>query len=266
MSRSSRVSWFLIYASTTASIFFILLLIPLISIFLFFKPRIAGEVFLSEEFASEVWEAILVTLEASALSTLVLALLAIPTAYILARKDFRGKSMIESVLDIPLVVPHTVAGIMVLTAFGKRGLLGPLTARLGVAVNDSFWGIFMAMLFVSSPIMVEVVKAGFLDVDPMLEAVSRSLGASLGKTFLKITLPLSWRSILAGVVLSWARALSEVGAILVVAYFPKSVNVLILEFLNSFGLSYAVALAVPFLLGVLALFIVLRLLAGRSYL
>ncbi len=265
MSRLSRSEPFLIVTFGVLSFFILILLIPIASIFLFFKPSIAEKVFMGQELAGEVRDALITTLEASLISTLILTVLGIPSAYYLARKEFRGKSAIEGFLDVPLAVPHTVAGIMVLTGFGRRGLLGPLTATIGLRICDSFWGIVAAMLFVSSPLMIDTVKAGFYSINPMLEAVSRSLGASAMDTFFKITLPLAWKSIVAGVILSWARALSEVGSILVVAYFPKTINILILEFLNEFGLPYAVALAVPYLLLTLALFIVLRFFVGQRF-
>jgi len=265
MSRLSKSEPFLIVTFGILSFFILILLIPMISIFLFFKPSIAKMVFMGQELAGEVKDALIITLEASLVSTLILTVLGIPSAYYLARKEFKGKSAIEGFLDVPLAVPHTVAGIMVLTGFSIRGLLGPLTASIGLRISDSFWGIVAVMLFVSSPLMIDTVKAGFYSINPMLEAVSRSLGASAISTFFKITLPLAWRSIISGIILSWARALSEVGAILVVAYFPKTFNILILEFLNEFGLPYAVALAVPYLLLTLALFIIMRFFIGQRF-
>ncbi len=265
MSRPLKGEPFLVMTLGVLSLFVIVLLLPMISIFLFLKPSVVEKVFISSELASEVRSALATTLEASITSTLILALLGIPSAYYLTRREFKGKATLEGLLDIPLAVPHTIAGIMILTGFGRRGLLGPLTTSLGIRISDSFWGIVAAMLFVSSPLMLDTAKAGFHSVDPMLEAVSRSLGAGALRTFTRITLPLSWRNIVAGTILAWARALSEVGSILVVAYFPKTMNILILEFLNEFGLPYAIALAVPYLLLTLVLFILLRLFIGQKF-
>ncbi len=263
MSSLRRAEPFLILISSLGSFIILFLFIPIASLFAMLNPQILAEVFTSPMYVDEVRGAFITTFLASGLATAVLLLCGIPLAYILARYSFPGKTVIESVLDIPLMIPHAVAGIMVLTAFGKRGLLGILTTNLGLAVDDSFWGIVAVMAFVSAPIMIDTVKAGFSSVDPMLEAVARSLGASRARVFVTVTLPLAYRSILAGTILSWARALSEVGAIIVVAYYPKTINVLILEYLNVYGLGYAIALAIPLTLLALALFIALRAVTRR---
>jgi molybdate/tungstate transport system permease protein len=266
MLRSLRSESLLATALGVLSLFVVILLIPMVSIFVFFKPYVVDEILSSPGLATEVKSALITTFEASLVSTGILTLLGVPSAYFLARKDFKGKSVVEGLLDVPLAVPHTVAGIMVLTGFGRRGLLGPFTSSIGLRVSDSFWGVVAAMMFVSSPLIVDTAKAGFYSVNPSLEAVSRSLGAGPWTTFFKITLPLSWRSIVAGIILSWARALSEVGSLLVVAYFPKTINIVILEFLDEFGLPYAIAVAVPFLLMTLTLFVLLRILVGHRFL
>ena len=206
----------------------------------------------------EVINAIKVSLEASIISVLILAIMGIPLAYILARHDFPGKQLVEAFVDLPLVMPHAVAGIMILSAFGSRGLLGSYLQDLGLVIEDNFKGIVIVMAFVSIPLLVDTVKVGFQLIGSSLESVARTLGASEWKAFTTITLPLSFKHILAGALLGWARGLSEVGALLVVAYYPKTVNILILEYLSVYGLKYAATLSAIYALIVLSIFIALR--------
>ena len=254
-----RFEKFGVFISALASVLILFLLTPIVAIFLLAKPNVLQEsLFTNAMLASEAWLAMLTTFKASLTSTLILTALGVPLAYLLARKDFKGKYVLEGLIDVPLMIPHAVAGIMILTAYGRGGLLGSLTSRLGLAVEDSFWGIVATMAFVSAPILVDTVKVGVESIDPTLELVARSLGAGPAKVFATITLPLITRSVCVGAILSWARALSEVGAILIVAYYPKTVNVLVIEWFNSFGLNYAVALSIPLVLLSLCLFVLVR--------
>ncbi len=239
------------------SFIIILILIPLISLFLFFKYSILLKIFHTPILISELRSAFITTFEAAILSTVLLVIVGVPVAYVLARKEFRMKPVVEAIIDMPFVVPHPVVGIMLLTAFGSRGLI-PL------GIEDTFWGVVAVMLFVSTPLLVDTVKIGFLSIDVSLEQVARCLGASFSRTFFKVLLPLCSRSILAGAILALARALSEVGALLVLAYFPKTVNVLILEWLDALGLPYAIAVSCIYLIVVFVMFIVLRLIT-KSY-
>ncbi len=250
---------FLIGLSIGASIIVIFLIIPLIALFALADLGVIGKVlFLNREYASLVWSAMATTLLASGTSTGVLLILSIPLAYILARTDFKGKSLIEAFIDLPLMIPHAVAGIMVLLAYGGRGLLANLTKALGIAICNTFWGIVAVMAFVSAPIMIDTIRVGFESVSPTLEMIARSLGATPPRVFRTITLPLSIKAICTAAVLSWARALSEVGALLIVAYYPKTINVLIIEWFMTYGLKYAVAISIPLVLISLALFTILK--------
>ncbi len=218
------------------------------------NPSISAEMIKNHE----VINAIKVSLEASIISVLVLTIMGVPLAYILARHDFPGKQLVEAFVDLPLVMPHAVAGIMILSAFGSRGLIGSYLQDLGLVIEDDFKGIVIVMAFVSIPLLVDTVKVGFQLIGSSLESVARTLGASEWKAFTTITLPLSFKHILAGALLGWARGLSEVGALLVVAYYPKTVNILILEYLSIYGLKYAATLSAIYALIVLSIFIALR--------
>ncbi|WP_457754507.1 tungstate ABC transporter permease WtpB [Thermococcus sp.] len=175
----------------------------------------------------------------------------VPLGYVLARKDFRGKSFVQAVVDVPIVIPHSVVGIMLLVTFSNR-------------ILDSYLGIIMAMLFVSAPFTINAACDGFLAVDEKLEHVARTLGASKLRAFFTISLPLALPSIFSGAIMTWARAISEVGAILIVAYYPKTAQVLVMEYFNNYGLRASRPISVILVLLSLTIFIVLRWLVGRS--
>ncbi len=253
-----RLELFLIALSSLTSLAFLFVVIPVASLFISCNVHVLLQLFTSPEYAYEVRSAFVTTFVASGIATLILLLVGVPAGYVLARYSFPGKPLVESILDVPLLMPHVVSGIMILSAFGRRGILSPLVSLLGVRVEDSLLGVVLAMMYVSAPIMIDTVKAAVASIDPMLEHVARTLGASRTRTFFSVTLPLISRSIVAASILTWARALSEVGAILIVAYYPKTVNILVLEYFQAFGLKYAIALAVPLALISIAIFSAIR--------
>ncbi len=207
-------------------------------------------------------KSLVLALEAATISTLILLVLGVPLAYILARFEFKGKKFVEAVIDLPLVVPHAVVGIMILIAFGPRTSLGSILDALGIVMENSFWAIVAVFCFVGAPLLVDCAKDGFASIDPYVEGVARCMGAGPGKTFLTISLPLALRSILTGALLAWARAMSEVGALLIIAYYPKTINVLVIEWFNTYGLRYSVALTLILLPISIAVFVILRWLLG----
>ena len=204
-----------------------------------------------------VWDSILLTYYAALISTLIAIIFGTPLAYILSRYDFRGKSIIEGIVDVPVVIPHTVAGIALLAVFGSNGLIGSFSP---IKFVDALPGIVVAMLFVSIPIYLNTAKEGFASVNLRLEQVARTLGASPAKVFFTISLPLVIRHIAAGAIMAWARAISEFGAVVVIAYYPMVAPTLIYERFLSTGLSAARPIAVILILLSLAVFVILRIL------
>jgi len=246
-----------------SSIIIFFLLSPLILIFLLVDYNLISTSILGVgRLADEARRAFILTFETASLSTLILLFTGIPLAYILAKFNFKGKTVLESIIDMPFLLPHTVAGIFVLVTYGSRGPIGSILSNIGLIIEDTFWGIVFAMAFVSAPILINSIRDGFKSIDPTLEYVARSLGASHARVFITISLPLAWRNIITGALLSWARAISEVGAILIVAYYPKTINVLVIEWFNTYGLAYALALTVPLLFVSIGLFILIRIVAG----
>ncbi len=169
--------------------------------------------------------------------------LGVPLAYIFARYEFPGKSAVEGLIDLPVVVPHSAAGIALLFVFGSNFLVGKGFRAIGVEFVDSLAGIVIAMLFVSVPILISSAKQSFRAVDIRLEKVARTLGASPWQTFSRIAFPLARRSILAGSLMMWARAMSEFGAVVILAYHPTVAPILIYERFETYGLTQAVSVA-----------------------
>ncbi|HIH36811.1 MAG TPA: ABC transporter permease [Methanocellales archaeon] len=205
-----------------------------------------------------VLKAIGISISMALVSTLVAFFFGVPLAYFLARKEFTGKSIIEGLVDVPLMIPHVVAGIALYGVFMRHGLIGAPLRELGIVITDAYPGIVIAMLFMSLPYLVDTAIEGFKEVDPRLENVARSLGASQWKTFREITFPLAFSSILSGAILSWGRAISEFSAVLILAYHPISAPILIYEKFTSFGLRASRPISVLLILICLVIFILLR--------
>ena len=207
----------------------------------------------------EVRDAILLSVEAAFLTTVIAALLGVPLAYVLARANFAGKGIVAAVIDLPLAVPHTVAGIALLMVFGRYGIVGePAAALFGLKFWGTMAGIVAAMLFVSAPFTVNAARIGFEAVDPRLERVARTLGMGPWRTLIEVTLPLSRRSIMTGITLTYARSISEFAAVVLLVYYPMTAPVEIYELFLRYGLGEAAAAAVLLLFLCLILFVVLR--------
>lgn len=162
-------------------------------------------------------DALQLSLLTASLSALVSILIGTPAAYLLARSDFRGKSMLDTLVDLPMVLPPAVAGIALLMAFGRSGLVGPAFQAAGIELPFTTAAVVMAETFVAAPFFVRAAKAGFGSVDRGLEQMSATLGNSDLRTFFRITLPLSAPSLVGGALMTWARALGEFGATIMFA-------------------------------------------------
>ena len=188
-----------------------------------------------------------------------------PLAYLLARRSFRGRALVEAVLDLPLLIPHPVAGIALLLVLGRQSAVGGTLLEMGIRVVGSPVGIVCAMLFVSAPLYMSGAREAFARVDPRYEAVARTLGDPAWRAFRRITLPLARRGLIAAAVVMWARAVSEFGAIVILAYNPKVASVLSYDRFTSFGLPEALPVAaVLALLALVPLTILRALRPGRA--
>ncbi|NPA25717.1 MAG: ABC transporter permease [Deltaproteobacteria bacterium] len=186
-----------------------------------------------------------------------------PLAWLLARSEFRGKRVVEAIVDLPIVIPHPVVGIALLGLVGKNFWFGRLLHEFGLRLVGNPLGIIMVMTFVGLPFYLQSAKEGFASVPPRLEHVARSLGASMFTTFFTVTFPLARRAILSGIIMCCARAISEFGAVVIIAYHPMIAPVLMFERFQSYGLKYSQPVAVWLIVVCLLLFVSLRL-VGRG--
>jgi molybdate/tungstate transport system permease protein len=233
------------------------ILAPLVGMFINTSPvslfETAGE--------TEVQKSIWLTIWTSMAGTILFAIAAIPFSYILARKSFPLKRVVTGIIDLPVVIPHSAAGIAILGFVSRDSVLGKLGSEVGLNFVGHPAGITIAMAFVSIPYLINAARDGFAGVPQRLEKAALTLGASPARVFFTISLPLAWRNIISGLILMFARGMSEFGAVIVVAYHPMITPILIYERFGSFGLKYARPVSVLFILISLTVFIILRWLA-----
>ncbi len=206
------------------------------------------------ELRASLW----LTLVSATLATALGAAGGVPLAYLLSRKRFRGRGLVAALLDLPLVVPHPVAGIALLLVLGRDTPMGHAMLKAGLEITGSATGIVCAMMFVSAPLLVSAAREAFDRVDPRLEAVARTLGDTPWRAARRVTLPLAARGLVAAGVVMWARAISEFGAIVVLTYNPKVASVLSYERFTAFGLKSALPVAAVLVLLALVPITVLR--------
>ena len=191
-------------------------------------------------------------------ATLVAIIFGTPLAYIMARKRFFGKKIVEGLIDLPIMIPHPVIGIAILSLFGRNALWGRLLSRINIEIMGTLTRIVVVLVFVGAPFYINTVKAGFEAVPTRLEKASQSLGAGMTATFFRVTFPMVWRNMVLGAVMCTARAISEFGAVIIVAYHPMTAPVLIYERFTAFGLKYSQCVAFWLIIISLVLFILMR--------
>ncbi|MEP6731996.1 MAG: ABC transporter permease [bacterium] len=197
-------------------------------------------------------------------ATLVTILLGTPLAYLLARDRLPGGSFIDALVELPLLIPHPVAGIALLLAFGRASPAGAALARIGLGIVGSPVGIGLAMLFVAAPLYVSAARESIGRVDRRYEDVARTLGDSHWRAVRRVTLPLAGRGLFAAAVVMWARAVSEFGAIVILTYNPKVASVLSYDRFTAFGLDAALPVAAVLVLLALVPLLVLRSLRANT--
>ncbi len=165
-----------------------------------------------------IWNALKLSLLVVSVATILIGLIGTAFGYLLARRRFRGKDVLDAVLTLPMVLPPTVTGYYLILAMGRRGFLGkPLYALTGWTVTFTWGAAVIAAVVIALPLMVKSARAAIESVDVEYETASRIMGKSEWETFFRITLPLAARGLLAGIVLSFARAFGEFGATLMLA-------------------------------------------------
>ena len=167
---------------------------------------------------AEAWVALALSLKVALWATLLAGALGVACGYALARWRFRGRGLLDALLTLPLVLPPTVLGYYLLVLLGRQGPLGGwLENNLGVRLVFTWQGAVVAAALVAFPLVFKGARAAFETVEPQLEAAARVLGVANAAVFFRVTLPLAWRGVLAGLLLAFARALGEFGATLMIA-------------------------------------------------
>lgn len=190
------------------------LALPLVAVFLKVLPQEGVWATLQRPLVTEALRLSVIT----SLSSLLLAVVfGTPIAYLLARRHLPGAAFLDTLIDLPMVLPPTVAGVALLMAFGRRGLLGSWLDAVGIQIGFTTIAVVLAQSFVSTPFYIRAARAGFQSVDQELERVAYTLGRSAFSTFLRVTVPLALPALLGGAVMAWARALGEFGATIMFA-------------------------------------------------
>jgi molybdate transport system permease protein len=212
-------------------------------------------------------QALGLSLGTTALTMLVVVVLGTPLAYLLARRRFRGAAAIEALVDLPIVLPPAVAGIALLVAFGRNGVVGQWLDAAGVTIGFTTAAVVMAQIFVAAPFYVIAARGGFARVDRDVETAAADLGAPPGQVFRTVTIPLVAPSLIAGAVLAWARALGEFGATIMFAgSFPGVTQTMPLAIYGRFGagdMPAALLLSVVLLCASLAVLLGVRIAGER---
>ncbi len=186
-----------------------------------------------------VWHSIFTSIYCALWATVVGCFIGIPLGYVLSRTQFKGKSVVESIINIPVAIPHVAVGIALISLFNERTFVGHIFKTINISFVDTVYGIVLAMMFVSISFIISSSVVGFDSVEEEIEMVAKSLGASSTYTFFRITFPLALPSIIRGAVLAFARSISEVGALLIIAYFPKTAPIVMYERFEEYGLNAA---------------------------
>ena len=255
---TSRRQWFTTLLTFLASLALVFIILPLAVTVFSTSPT---ELWLALT-DREVLRSFGITFLSGVIATGFGALIGVPLAWVLARRQFPGKDIVDGIVTLPIIIPHTAAGIALLMVFGGRGLLGAPLQQIGIFFVDRIAGIVVAMLFIGLPFLITSSREAFAAVDIEMEKAAMIDGASAWQIFLHVTLPQSWRGVTAGAMMMWARGISEFGAVAILAYNPKIVPVLVFERFQGFGLHAARPIAVILILAVLLAYTGLRLIAN----
>ncbi len=237
--------------------FVLLALVVLPILYLMFQstPQTLMDTAQQREFQS----ALINTFWTATVTTLIVLVFGVPLAYAMARMEFKAKGVVDSLIDLPILIPQSVAGIALMVIFGPKTPAGQfLESHFGISVSGSYLGIIACQIFVASPFLIRAAMNAFQQMDAKLENVSRTLGAPAVSTFFRVSIPIAGPSIFTGAILTWARAVSETGSIMVIAYRPLTIGTLTFDTFTQYGLEEARPVAVVLVLVCLWAFIALR--------
>jgi molybdate transport system permease protein len=215
-----------------------------------------------------VLQALRLSFITSSIALVIIVLAGTPLAYFLARARFPGRGLVDALIELPIVLPPVVVGLAMLMAFGRSSLIGEGLDSIGISLPFTMAAVIMAQLFIAAPFYIRSAKIGFEAVDPALEEIAQTLGASPLRTFFRVSMPLSFRALMGGLVLAWARAISEFGATIMfagnLAGKTQTMPLAILSALES-DLGAALVLSVVLLGLALAFLLIIRALISRGW-
>jgi len=185
-------------------------------------------------------------------------------AYLIAKNNFPLKKVVLGVINIPVIIPHSAAGIALLGVISRDTMVGKMAENIGLSFVNHPAGIIIAMAFVSIPYLLNSAITGFSLVPDKLEKVAMTLGASKTKVFFSVSLPLAVKNVVSGLIMMWGRGLSEFGAVVIIAYHPMITPVMIFERFNSYGLSYTRPVTVLFIIICLLIFILMNVISKKQ--
>lgn len=221
------------------------LLLPLIALLL----RAAPDQIIAHLGQAMVTQAIALSLGTTFIATAITIVFGTPVAYLLGRHHFRLQRSIDTLIDLPTVLPPAVAGLALLMAFGRQGIIGSALNNFGIQIAFTQTAVIMAQIFVAAPFYIKAAKAGFASLSIDLEQAAALDGASRWQIFRYVTLPLTWNSLLSGTVMTWARALGEFGATMIFAgNFPGRTQTMPLAIYLGFEMDLDVALTLSVIL------------------
>jgi len=213
-----------------------------------------------------VLQALALSLGTGSTAALLVVLLGTPLSYLLARRTGRLQIFVETLVELPMVLPPAVAGVALLLVFGRRGLLGSFLEGAGVQIVFTPVAVVLAQMFVAAPFYIMAAVAGFAEIDPDLEQAASLEGASDWEVFRHVTVALAWPALLAGAVMAWARSLGEFGATIIFAgNFPGRTQTMSLAIYLGFERDLDIAVTLAFLLVAVsfAVLVVVKGLLGR---
>ncbi len=234
------------------------LALPLLALFIEASPTR----FFANLTNPQVVEALGVSMYTTLMATMTVVIAGTPLAYLLANRSLRLKRWVDTLIDLPTVLPPAVAGVALLLTFGRRGLLGSALDIFGLQIAFTPLAVILAQVFISAPFYIKAATLGFSSIDHEIEQAAALDGAGTFQIFRYILVPLSWQALLSGSVMSWARALGEFGATIIFAgNFPGRTQTMPLAIYIGFEINLDVALTLSIIL-ILASFLVLMLVKG----
>jgi molybdate/tungstate transport system permease protein len=251
-------NWFLYALIVLASVVLLFLSVPLLNMIFGSDLMMLLDTLKQKDVVGSIY----LTMKVSLWAMIFVLITGLPLAYIIARYNFFGRSFVEALIDIPIMIPHTAAGIALLMIFG-RGSISSFFDSIGITFVDTQMGIMIAMMFLSSTFLINGAKEGFKKVDVKLEKVARTLGANPMQVFLRISIPNARKDIINGALMMWGRGLGEFGAVIMLAYHPMVAPVLIYDRFTSYGLKHSAPVAAIMIIISIFIFLSVRFVNNR---